>query len=115
MSSVDRPGDSTLILDAAQASPQLAVRRGERDGCWLRDTVASVGEALDRGASWFILLRLLLRGDFPKPVVTLALVVLRKVEFAALRNDIGKARKIRCEYGKALKGKESGWVPAGAI
>ena len=45
----------------------------------------------------------------------LALVVLRKLEFAARRKGVGRERRNRCEYGKALAGKASCCVPIAAI
>ena len=93
--------------DVIQVSLSLVDGRNEGDGCWLRDAILGIGEALSKEVSWLVLLRLVRREDLPRLVVTLALVVLRKLEFAALRNDIGNALSIRCEYGRALRGKGS--------
>lgn len=53
----------------------------------------------------FIVVRYrVLRGDFGKLEVILALVALMKLELATFRIDVGKARRILCEYGTALAG-----------
>ena len=58
-----------------------------------------------------MLLRLLLRGDLGRLVVTLALLTLRKLELAALSNGVGNDLKNRWEYGNELTGRDSCWVP----
>ena len=45
----------------------------------------------------------------------LALVALRKLEFAALRIGVGKERKIRCEYGTEPAGNDSCCEPSNDI
>jgi hypothetical protein len=45
----------------------------------------------------------------------LALVPLRNVEFATLRNDAGSARRKRCDRGSCCVGGESWLMPIGAI
>lgn len=50
------------------------------------------------------LFRFVRRGDLGRLLVTLALVALRKLEFAALRKGVGSERNIRCEYGTAPAG-----------
>jgi hypothetical protein len=45
----------------------------------------------------------------------LALVALRKVAFATLRRDGGRARRNRCDRGSCCVGGESWLMPIGAI
>lgn len=45
----------------------------------------------------------------------LALVALRKVEFATLRSDGGRARRKRCDLGSCCVGGLSWLIPIGAI
>lgn len=54
-----------------------------------------------------MLLRLLFRGDLGRLVVILALLTLRKLELAALRNGVGNDLKNRWEYGNELTGRDS--------
>ena len=48
--------------------------------------------------------RLARRGDFGRLEVRLALVAVMKLELATLRMDVGRARRIRWEYGTAFVG-----------
>ena len=105
--SIDERVDPTMKSDVIQVSLSLVDGRHEKDRCCLRDAIFGIGETLSQEVSWFILLRLVRWEDLPRLVVTLELVVLRKLELAALRNDIGNALNIRCEYGRVLRGKGS--------
>lgn len=58
-----------------------------------------------------MLFRLALRGDLGRLVVRLVLVALMKLELATFKNGTGSARRMRCEYGTALFGSGSLWVP----
>lgn len=59
------------------------------------------------GLPWSMLLRLLFRGDLGRLVVILALLTLKKLELAALRNGVGNDLKNRWEYGNELTGRDS--------
>lgn len=59
------------------------------------------------GLGWLMLLRLLFRGDLGRLVVILALLTLRKLELAALRNGVGNDLKNRWEYGNEFAGRDS--------
>jgi len=63
------------------------------------------------GEASFVVLRFDRRGDLGRLVVMLALVVLMKLVLAILRRDVGRARRIFCEYGTALVGAGSFWEP----
>lgn len=54
--------------------------------------------------------RLLLREDFGRLAVMLALVAVKKLALATFRTDGGKARRILCEYGTALLGTGTFWA-----
>ena len=47
---------------------------------------------------------LLLRWDFGRLLVMELLVALMKLEFAALRIGVGRARRMRCEVGSEFAG-----------
>ena len=71
--------------------------RGESELCRRRGIVDEDPMHVGREPSRSKLLRFARRGDLGKLVVMLALVALRKLEFAALRNVVGKDRNMRCE------------------
>ena len=54
---------------------------------------------------------LLLLGDFGRLLVMELLVALMKLEFAALRIGVGRARRIRCEVGREFAGGDATWPP----
>ena len=54
--------------------------------------------------SWLRLRRFVRRGDFGRLVVMLALVTLKKLEFAALRRGVGRDLRILCVYGRVVAG-----------
>jgi len=77
--------------------------------CWRILDCARWGPLALAGAALldvsFIVVRYrVLRGDFGKLEVILALVALMKLELATFKIDVGKARSILCEYGTALAG-----------